>query len=69
MQIKRYNVKSPSGPERYHAQTLCTLATVTFRLIDSPQQRQNFTQGGEGGSPTRSRENFTNPLLDGEGFY
>ena len=37
--IKRYKAKSPSWTWATHAQTLWTLATVTFRLIDSQQQR------------------------------
>jgi hypothetical protein len=69
MHSRATKLDRPVEPKRYHKQTLCTLATVKSRLIDSRQQRQIFTQGGEGGSPTRSRENFTSPLPHGEGFY
>jgi hypothetical protein len=51
LQIKRHKANRPVGPERYYVQILCTLATVTSRLIDSRQQRKIFTQGGEEHSP------------------
>jgi hypothetical protein len=33
--------------------TILHFSNCTSRLIDSPQQRPNFTQGGEGGIRTR----------------
>jgi hypothetical protein len=49
MQSGNIKQNRPVGPERYRAQKFCIFPIVTSKLIDSPQQRLTFTQGGEGG--------------------
>jgi hypothetical protein len=52
MQIKRHKAKSPSWTWAIPCVDTLNLSN-RYIPIDSQQQRQNFTQGGEGGIRTR----------------